>query len=163
MFWLWVFLAVLFLFAAYLFFAPFSLEVSSVRRLFRLRLFHLAFARLILSEESLFVEITAVGLKKKFDLLTPRRRREKKKKISRRSKFKPPLRKIVSVLQSFRVKGYADVDTGSMPLNGILYPAAVCLRMRAGWPVCINFRDEQQVELEIRNSMARMVWAYVSS
>jgi hypothetical protein len=164
MIWLFAFIGCLVLLLAYLLFAPLVLEISTSKNLLRLSVHRLAKARLVLGEDALLIELKVPGWTRSFDLLAPRERKPekvklKKKKNKRRSM---PFRKIQAVLRSFRCKGYATIDTGSMPANGLLYPVFLLLQRR-GIPVAINFHDEQSIELEIRNSAARLVWAYVSS
>jgi len=163
MFWLLASVALLFLLLAYLLFAPLTLQISTERSLLRLSVHKIAQARLAVNDNTLLVIVRAPGWNKSFDLLAPPKESPgKKSKKTTGNRKSPPLRKILAVARSFRCSGYADIDTGSMPMNGILYPFFLWLRRR-GIPVAINFRDELSIELEIKNTAARMLWAYVSS
>jgi len=170
--WLFSIIGLLILFIiAYLLFAPFFLEIDSTTGLCRVRLHRLASAQLVLHDRSLFMKLKVAWWQKELDLLAPRKekspsteaviRTEKKKKQFQINKM---LRKMKSVLKSFRIdKCYLTFDTGNMPLNGILYPSLYLLSQRTNKTVMINFWEENEIILQIENSVARMLWAYIRS
>jgi len=55
------------------------------------------------------------------------------------------------------------LDTGDMPLNGILFPWFYLFSRRVNHDVLINFNNENTIKLKIENSIARMLWAYIKS
>ncbi|PBQ30556.1 hypothetical protein CNR22_01810 [Sphingobacteriaceae bacterium] len=71
---------------------------------------------------------------------------------------------LIKLLQSFKIKTfYLDVDFGDMPLNGILFPYFYWLSGYSGKTVRINFNGNTVLILVVKNSIARMGWALISS
>lgn len=172
MWWIILVTFILFIFI-YLLFAPFFVEIDSDTGLFRLRFHVLASAWLIINTESIFLNLKIGWWKKEIDLLL---RKEKKKyepdmpfenwlQAEKKSiPFHKTWKKIKAVVKSFRVtKCYIMIDTGNMPWNGILYPWFYLFSRRVNKNVMINFRGENTVILQIQNSLARMLWAYIKS
>lgn len=72
--------------------------------------------------------------------------------------------KIIGVVRSFKIrKCNISIDTGDMPLNGILFPWFYLLMLRTGRSIKINFVGENIIILEAENTIARMLWAYIKS
>jgi len=68
------------------------------------------------------------------------------------------------VIRSFRVrKCEVDLDTGDMPLNGVLFPIFYGIRFWSGKKVGINFSGRNIIIIKIENTLARMLWAYIKS
>jgi hypothetical protein len=147
-----------------LLFIPFYLEMDSRIGLCRFRFLRLASATFYLDDDSIFLNMKIAWWYKKFDLLQPGRRRknisEKSKKESGRKRI--PLKKMTAIFRSFKVNKFQlTIDTGSMQLNGILYPLFSCISTNK--PVTINFNNENSFVFEIENNIARMVWAFIKS
>jgi hypothetical protein len=154
-----IIILVLLLILGYLFFAPFYLEVNTATGLYRIRFHKLASARLFFTNESIMSEIKIGWFTKQIDLLEPRTIEPVERKNSHR---KISWKKMKAVLASFKInKCTISVDTGDVELNGILYPVLYGLSVYTGKNIRINFLDENFVILEIKNSVARMSWAYL--
>jgi hypothetical protein len=164
--WLVLFFVIL-LVLVYFLFAPIIIEIDTDHAMYRLRFHRLASARLFMSD-SLMLRLEIGRWMKQFDLL---RRKEKKitpQRIQNTSgkhfHFRKIVKKISAILQSFRLtKCIIRIDTGDFPLNGILYPWFFLLSQKTGKLVMINFENDNRIVLEIRNSVARMLWAYIKS
>ena len=111
-------------------------------------------------------------MQRKIDLLKPKeqtvqRKKKVKLKVKRKGKRKGkaiPWSKVKAVLQSFKWdKCNVSLNTGDMPLNGILFPVVYLIAFLTGKNIRINFLDETSVELKIRNSLAGMSWAFLKS
>jgi hypothetical protein len=166
MIWLLIPLLLLLLVSGYILLAPFYLELDSSRGIFRFRFHRLASARLYIKESSLLVDLKIFLWIKTIDLLAPRK--EKKKKVIKKKKKKKrrmiPFRKIWAVVKSFKVNTCTlNIDTGNMPLNGILYPAFLWVSVKTGKHLMINFRDENEIIFETKNNIAHMLWAFINS
>jgi hypothetical protein len=122
-----------------------------------------------LSESSLMMDIRIAGWKKELDLLKRSKKEVKKdtgqvKTVREKKKRKMPLKKMMAVLRSFRVKQCRIVtDTGDMPLNGMLFPAFYGLSIWTGKTFAISFEDQNEIRLEIKNNLGRMLWTYIRS
>ncbi len=152
----------------YFLFAPFFLEINTVGALYRVRFHWLASARLIHTGRSLIVELKIAWWHKTIDLFTQRSKKEKpphkEVKIKRKRAFRISFRKMKAIFKSFKINTvHLTVDTGDMPLNGILYPCIMWLRIYSGKDISINFLDKNEMILEIENNCARMIWAYFKS
>lgn len=162
---IWIIILLLVLTAlCYFLLAPFFLELDSRRSLCRFRFHRLASARLYISEDTLMLDLKITWWVKTIDLFAPRKK--PKKKVTEKKKKKErkmmPLKKIMAVIRSFRVnKCIVNMDTGNIPLNGILYPAFLWLGHKTGKEITINFRDKNEIIFETENNIARMLWAYI--
>lgn len=98
----------------------------------------------------------------KINILDERSPKDKKRKKIRPQKIS--WIKIRGVLESFKVnKCNISVDSGDMQLNGILYPLFYFLSVYSGKDIRINFVGENEIILEIKNSIARIGLAYFRS
>lgn len=166
MWWLLGFIILLSPFA-YLLFAPFFIEIDSAMDLYRFR-FHRLASVCLLIDDSLYVDVKFLWWSKKYDLLKRQyAKTEKKVKIKKHPEKKTGHRnirmnRIWKVIQSFRFnRCFITFDTSDMPLNGILYPWFYMLSWKTGKTIMVNFCGENKVQLEIENSIARMLWAYI--
>jgi len=165
MYGLGVFLMVLMILLSYLLFAPFYFEVDSRDGLCRFRFHKVASVRLYLSESSLFADLRCTGWHKSIDLLAPGKKRKKAGgKSPRQGSRRPSFGKIWAVLRSFRVnKLSVRLDTGNMQLNGVLYPLFLWLHRQTRRDLGINFLNENEIIIEIENTVFRMLRVYIRS
>jgi hypothetical protein len=165
MIWFLLLPILLLIFLCYLLFAPFYLEINSKTGLFRVRFHKLASARIYMAENSLFIDLKIMWWHKIIDLLTPKEKHMKteKKKIQK-EKAKISLRKILLVVKTFKVnKFYLTIDTGSMWLNGMIYPLFLWLGMRLKRNVMVNFVNENEIIFETENNLFRILRVYITS
>lgn len=165
MLWLAILIAIFLLVVAYLLFAPLYVEVDSRRGLFRVRFHWLAGARVFL-KDSLYVEINITWWHKTFDLLALQKgkRKEKGKVKGKVKEKKISLEKIKAVIQTFKVKKLElNIDTGDNYLNGILFPWLLLAALRTRRNIEVNFTGENNIVFEIKNNVARMLWAFFKS
>jgi len=163
MIWILAVCTMLFLAVGYILFAPFYLEIDSDRKLIRIRLHHLISARLVTKENTLAICFKIAGHRTYIDLLNPERKRKqqvkpKEKKRVRRISFT----KAKAIIKTFKInKCYCNLDFDDVEFNGKLYPLFLWLGYLTGRHFSINFLGENNVCLEIRNNMARIIWAYI--
>lgn len=160
----WIIIPVsLLLIIFYLLLAPFFVEIDSRNGvLLRIRFHLIASASLIFKEDSFFLLVKMAWWQKQVDMFA-KRNRSKKTDVKRKKK-PVPLRKIFAVIKSFRIKKlFVTIDTGDMPLNGLLYPVFYFLKFKTGKDVSINFTDENRIELQLKNNIARMMWAFIKT
>ena len=156
----------------YLLFAPFFIEIDSDAGLFRIRFHLIASAGLRFSNESIFMKVKIGWWKKEYDLLKENIKTAQKSSLpdSNKATNKKNIslqriwKMLKGIIRSFRVrKCYIMLDTGDMPLNGILFPWFYLFSRRVNHDVLINFNNENTIKLKIENSIARMLWAYIKS
>ena len=86
--------------------------------------------------------------------------RKKKQEKSKRKKRNPRkmMRKFLAVMKTFRVPVWRiSIDTGDYVYNAWLYP----LNYFIGTEHCqINFHEENYLVLELKNNLARMLYAW---
>lgn len=157
---LMIFLFLLIALLLYVVLAPFYIEVNTHTGLYRVRFQRVASVRVIMDEDIL-VEINILGFKKRS---APVFRRQKKPssgiKASRGSRS-VPVRKLANVLRSFKITTcYVLINTGDMKLNGLLYPLFKWLSWQSGQDVAIGFTGYTEINLQVKNSIARMGRAY---
>ena len=161
-----IFLSIFFFLVFYLLVAPLYLEIDSDRGFFRIRFHHLAMAKLGLTSGSLMLDMKIIGWSKQIDLLArnnPKNAIVKEKMQSSKSAGLP-FRKWWMVMKTFRVTT-CDVsfDSGSMPLNGMLYPLIYGLGSLTHKHISVNFQNENKIVLVIQNNLARILWAFIIS
>lgn len=172
MLWWIVPVGVFMLVISYLLFTPFFIGIDSAAGYAEIRFGRLAEFGLVLNETEQTGRLRIAWWKKSFDLFVPPRqaaiRKTEKPAVKAKKRGAMPLdrllRKVRALLSSFRItKCFITVDTGDMRVNGILYPWVYLLKRRTGKDVSINFWGENVIILEAKNTIARMLWAYVKS
>src|ERR1041385_3113302 len=164
MIWFLSLLILLLLLLCYLLFAPFYLEINSNTGLFRMRFHKLASVRIFAIDNYLFMDLKIMWWHKIIDLLAPKKTHMKKEIKRTREKQKISLRKILLVIKTFKVnKFYLTIDTGSMWLNGMIYPLFLWLGMRLKRNVTINFVNENEIIFETENNLFRVLRVYITS
>jgi hypothetical protein len=161
--WLLVVLSIPVLVFLYVLFTPFFLEIDSTSNLWRIRIHHLASARLLVENNSFMVELTITGWKRRIDILDLKRNKEKPEAEKQRKSGKPKITmtKVKSVIRSFKVNAcYVNLSFENGLLNAWLFPVFSELRRYSGKQFYINFTDVNEVKIEIENNMARIIWAY---
>ncbi len=164
-----LFLVIVFL--LYLLFAKMHIEINSETEIYRIRFNKLLSISLKTVNASFKLEVKFLWWRKTIDTRRTNMNQKKyeethikyvreKKKIKLKANFK----KTINIIKSFKInKCSILIDTGIMPLNGILYPWFYILSIRTKKNIMINFKGENVVILEIENSIARMLWAYIKS
>lgn len=153
----------------YLFFAPFYFEINTTNGLYRIRFHRLASISLKMIDSSLIAEVKIGWWTKQIDLFSidknaDEKRTVAKKTVKAKKKKKFSFKKIKAVLKSFKIsKCSISIDSGDMQLNGILWPVFYLFKVRSGKDFRINFIGENKIVLEVKNNLARMSWAYISS
>lgn len=167
--WLLLIPGLLLLLIVYMLFVPLVIEVNSIEETFSIRLHSLAKGGIGLEEDFITLYWSVPFYSGKFRLFEKRFPSSEKKdkdrpvkKTATRKKRKVPLRKMLAVLKSFRVRFfYMTIDTGDNMTNGILYPAVFMLSQKSGLDISINFSKENELIFIIKNNMARMLWAFI--
>jgi hypothetical protein len=167
MLWFLIFLIIILAALSYLIFAPLCLEINSIEGLYRIRFHRLASARLVANKGSFKIDLKIAWWHREIDPFAARmqsKKREQSKKSAPAKRKRPNIdfNVVMAVIKSFRVKKcFVTLDTGSMPLNGLLYPAFYLLSVRTGRTVEINFLDRNEIVLEIENSLARIIKVFI--
>ena len=88
----------------------------------------------------------------------------KKNRYTSQLSMKRFFKKLISVLKSFTVtQCQVSIDTGNMPLNGLLYPLFWLVSKYTKKQIEINFRNDTYISLQIKNNLARITWAYITT
>lgn len=167
MIWLSALLGSILLILGYLVFAPFYIEVNSIKSLYRLRFHWLISLGLKSNTEGFAVEIKFLFWKKDVSLTEPGRKQDKAPKLMSESRPNMPAvdwDRLKNVLKSFNLNTCdISLDTGNMPLNGILYPIVYTISAYYQKQITINFAGHNHVVLEVQNNLARIIYAYYKS
>lgn len=180
----WILLGLLTATLAYLLLAPFSVRLDSREAAATVRLFHIGSGRVCYRDESLWLELRAIGMRFEWDAVSlaakmaaraerqsqqrrqkrearEARKPEKAKASAESSKKGVPFRRMWAVLRSFKVpECVLLIDTGSAAENGKLFPLAWWAGRWTGKTIEINFQGHNVCVLEIRNTLGRMLWAF---
>jgi len=168
MFWI-ILLVVFLLLIVFVLCTPFILTLDTDHREYRLTWWGLAQASLVPDDK----EIVLVRLRILFLswVLHPLRSAARAKesgrhesvstKNSRRRSLRHLPRRMWRVMRSFRVqKCVVDIDTGNASLNGWLYPVCWLLSNRKR-SLAINFSDRNRADVRVRNSLLRILFAFI--
>ena len=154
--------------AGYLLFAPFYLEIDTARAAYQVRFHRLAVAGIAARNHSLVLEVRVIWWKKEIDLgkmlFNGRKsaKKEDEKKPRKHVKRAVPVRKVLAVLKSFDIREcLINMDFGEMTTNGLLFPAAWLASRATGRQIEVNFLGHTILILKVRNTLARMAWAYM--
>ncbi len=165
MFSLAVLLVIVIVFLAYLFFAPFYIEINSSRSLYRLRLYRIASVSFFVDNDPEKMELGFLIWKRKINFPAASSRTDHKKEIKIKKRWPNiSLRKIIGVIKSFKINVLnATFDFGDMQINGILYPLFYWISFKTKKNILVNFQGNNSIVIEIENSLARIIWAYFNS
>jgi hypothetical protein len=139
--------------------------MDSSKGFYGIRFHRLASSEIQFSDNSFFLILHIAGWEKRFDLLKQASLQSKKlnKKVIKKRRALS-FNKIISVIRSFKIEKFVfSVDTGNMPVNGILFPLFFWLGESSKKQISINFYDENVLKLRVENNLARMIRAYIRS
>ena len=159
-----LFLVLLTLVAGYLLFAPFYVEANSALNTLRLRFHKVATAELLMANQTLLIEIKVAKWKKQIDLFAPKAKKKKitVKKLIPSKGFPLSLSKVKSIISSFKINTCnINLDFQNTKWNTILYPLFFGLSMHYHKQFQINFMGLNQINIQIENSLARILRAYI--
>lgn len=166
----WIIVTFFILIIAYLIFAKFCIEIDSTVNLYRLSFGKFLNVNIVAINDSIQLESNIFGWKRRHDLnnVSKVENNHAVKKIPKKSRNKKSfhvyIKKVRFFIASFNIKKCVIlIDTGSMPLNGILFPWFYLLSIYTKKKISINFWGENVIILQIENSIARMLWAYFKS
>ena len=149
---------------AYFLFAPFYLEINSETSLYRVRFHHLISGSLSVTNYTFILELRFTWTKKRFNLFRKPPEKTERKKKRNTGKWKIPFRKIRAILGTFKVTRLdCSIDTGESSANGFLFPFFYWLSRSSGRSFRVNFLGENQIILEVKNNLARMIGMYIIS
>lgn len=166
----WIFIVFFILIIACLIFAKVCIEIDSTVNLYRLSFGKFLIVNIVASNESIQLESNIFGWKRIHDLnsISKVKNIPDVKKTPKESSYKKPvheyIKKVRFFITSFNIKKCVIlIDTGNMPLNGILFPWFYLLSIYTKKNISINFWGENIIILQMENSIARMLWAYFKS
>jgi hypothetical protein len=155
---------------SYLIFAKLFIEIDSTVNLYRLSFGGILALSIVFIDDSIRLELKLFWWRKSYNLnnaftneskdVVQTSNAKERKVFSLQKIFK----NTTAVLKSFKIKKcFITIDTGNMPLNGILFPWVYLLSIYIKKKVSINFSGQNIIILQIENSFARMLWAYFKS
>ena len=146
----------------YFFFAPFYLEINTVTNLYRIRFHYLVYLSFKIINDEL-ITVLKIGFWEKQILLNDLRK-IKKNKPFKSLKTTDVVKKMKRVLKSFEMtRCIISIDTGNIALNGILYPLFCLITFYSKKEISINFENVNKIDLQIKNNLAKLTWAYIKS
>lgn len=154
----------------YLLFAPFFIEIDSTKGLFIFRFHKLVRVQADWNNGDPQIWYKVLFWKGEIDPFTPKTQKsvakadytEEKSAPKKKSAFRLNRRQVFAIVSSFKVqKCIIKLDTGDMPLNGLLYPWFFMLGYKLGFTILINFHGQEIFVMEVQNRLARMLWALV--
>ncbi|MCB9080898.1 MAG: hypothetical protein H6555_04205 [Lewinellaceae bacterium] len=166
--WVWVLLLILGVGLVWLLFAPWILIINSTRRQYRLTWRSVGYVEIIPEKDDLLISLWWWFGHRQWSLLRllaqrprsaekqPRALQKAKAKRSRWGAF----RRWRRVLTSFQVRRWwLNIDTNDYVLNAYLFPVLYLLPFTRQH-LNINFQQQFDVEIDVRNSLGRVLWAF---
>jgi len=164
---IWLFLLLLTITAVilYLLFAPFILYINSDEGVYRIRFHKLASVSYVAHNGKPGLEIRIAGWRKRVSHVSfMAKKSEPQKKVQKPSKPRMTFNRVLAVIKTFRIsRFYVSIDTGNAQANGVLYPTLYAWGQYAHRHAEINFLNRNTVILEIKNTMARVIKAFLFS
>jgi len=118
-------------------------------------------------DEDVKLQMSLMGWKKEISLekyKTGKPQEVGKTKVKRADRSGVAPGKFLNILKSFRLtQCYVRIGFEDMQLNGILYPVAAWLSWYSKKDIQVSFTGSNVVILRIKNNLARMSWAWLSS
>lgn len=150
--------------------APVSLHVHSHSKEFYANIWNVFFARLLIIQSELAIQLSFFTWKW---IYFPLRSRSAKRitppeeKATQRKKWKRPsfmrIDRIKAILSSFKIREFdLDIDTRDVVWNAYLYPVSAFLVYR-GYPVRVNFQNRFHIDLVIENRLGSILKALIIS
>ena len=144
----------------YALFAPLLFEIDSGNYIYQFRIVPIFKLYWVTDELLGHPEMSIFGIHKKLPFPSFRKK-SKKLKIKKSSPVTFNLKRFISIIRTFKVKKcIVNVDTGNMPLNGILFPFMYILSRITGKTFHINFIGKNEVVLTIKNNAFSILKAY---
>ena len=150
----------------FLLFGPFSFRIDSKTNSIKIKLFLIGEGGIILQEYYPWLEIKAMGLKWRWDLIEIISKTEKNKnevkKDSKKNSFPLNTGQIKNLIQSFKIKECVlKLDTNDPALNGILFPFFYWVEQWTGKSIQIIFTQDNQLTIDIENQGYKILWAII--
>lgn len=171
MVWLLSFLFVFLGLVCYLLFAPWYLELNTETGIYQVRFHRLARVGIRVVSQQMQVYIQIAWYTKLINNLHSKDNKPKERKNEERKKNtaagkkkwkRVSMQQIKAVARSFQIRTcYVSIDTGEQELNGMLYPVFYIMGTVTKQPIYINFMGENKVVLVIRNTIARILLAFI--
>jgi hypothetical protein len=169
MFW-WIFLGFSLIILLVLLFAPFKLSINSVDNLYFVSWGNFLKAAAWAETNDISFRFSLFGFSKRISLMEmiakPRKHKSIQERVTnavvKKSSKKVPFKLVINLLKSFRVKQfYINIDFHSY-WNAWIYPLGEIFR-RENFYISTNFMGKTEVEIEIINRPAWMIWAIIKS
>jgi len=147
----------------YLLFAPVFIEINTASELFRIRFHQLLSATLLFTEKSILIELKLVRWSTQVNLFATQKKTVEPV-IKERKRKNISVSTVIALIKSFRIKEFLlTLDTGNMPLNGLLFPAFQLLGKRFKQNISINFLNNNILILQIENKIAWILWVFIKA
>lgn len=157
---------------SYLLLAPIVIDIDSKQDLYMARFHRLFSMRLVPGDWPWQIEMRIVGFKKIMKL-KPEVKKEKAIKKEGQAKtvvkksakaFKVTVRQMLAVLRSFKVKHCRlCINLGDAALNGKYFPVFWLTGCLLSTPVQTIFTGSSIIKIEIRNTIGRMLLAFIKN
>ena len=154
---------VFFCLTVYALFAPLLLEIDTRSDVYQFRIVPVFSIWWSTEGSHGHFGISVFGIRRKLNLSGfPQKKTEIK--IKKSHKFKFSFHRFIAVIRSFKIKKcFVNIDTGDMPLNGLLFPMMYTLSGITGKAFRINFFGKTEIVLTIKNNVFRMLRAYINN
>lgn len=170
MFWL-IFFFVMLLLLGTLFFATIKIGLSTIKNLYFVSFGRFITASASLVEDDVLLRFYLFGFSKQVSLLQmlagAKRKKSFQEKVTdavvKSSKKRVPITQVWNLLKSFRVKRfYLNLDFNNAFYNAWLYPLGEIFKSK-NVHFTTNFERKTEIEIEIINRPAWMLWAIAKS
>lgn len=140
---------------------PIWIEINSLKDEYRIRWGKLIIMGITPTWE---MYMTFFGYRRIISLKSPPHKKLSRPKSKRSERRKIKFRSLLAVLKSFEIKRW-DIqwDMGDMALNGKIFPIFYFISKLTGKPTSINFIGKNQIVITVRNSVYRILHAYIKS
>lgn len=95
---------------------------------------------------------------------TSDKKKIKKNSVKKKRSKSIPFKKIIGVLNSFKVKEfYLDIDSGDCIFNSKLYPVFACLNFYKATHCHVNFNGRNRLLLSVENRPIQIITSFINN
>mgnify|MGYP001569964652 CR=1 FL=1 len=153
--------AIIFCIIIYALFAPLLLEIDTSNYVYQFRIVPIFKMWWVKDELFGHPEMSVFGINKKLQF-SDYKKKSTTLKTKKTTHLKLNVKCLFSIIKTFKIKKCTvSIDTGNMPLNGMLFPFMYLTSSLTGKTFHINFTGQNEVVLTIKNNAFSILRAYI--
>ena len=143
-------------------FVPFYFEIDSIQNSVILRYNHILYLSLIFIGNYPVMKLTIGGWSRHFKVLQFQPQKNKDQVPQHTKRRRLSFHKLRSLLKTFTITKFKlHFDLANNEWNGLLFPLCLWIAYRYQLDLRVNFKQENVFQIQLKNNMAHLLWAYL--